>query len=95
MNKVELVKLIAEKNGITKKLAEEYIKVVFDGIQDGLTENDKVQIQGVITFEVKDRPERSGTLTNKDGEEIEWHKEAGKRVAVKLSKSFTRDIVGE
>lgn len=93
--KSDLRDLIAEENGITKKLAEEYIEVVFNGIQEALKQDDKVQLQGIITFEVKDTKAKAGTLTNKDGEKIPWETEAGKKVSVKLSKSFTKEIIGE
>ena len=95
MGKVELKKLISEKNGITQKLAEEYIEVVFDGIKDALMQDGKVALTGIITLEVKDTPAKSGTLTNADGVEIEWSKEEGKKVTAKVSKSFVKEIVGE
>ena len=80
---------------ITKKLADEYIEIVFNGIKEALKQDNKVQLQGVVTFEVKDTKAKAGTLTNKDGEKIPWETEAGKKVSVKLSKSFTKEIVGE
>ena len=95
MTKSDLRDLIAEENGIAKKLADKYIEVVFNGIKEALKQDDKVQLQGVVTFEVKPTKAKSGTLTNKDGEKIPWETEAGKRVSVKLSKSFTKEIVGE
>lgn len=95
ITKTDLRDLIAEENGITKKIAEEYIEVVFNGIKEALKQDDKVQLQGVVTFEVKDTKAKSGTLTNKDGEKIPWETEAGKKVSVKLSKSFTKEITGE
>ena len=95
ITKSDLRDLIAEEKGITKKLADEYIETVFDGIEEALKRDDKVQIQGVITFEVKDTKERSGTLKNAKDELVPWSKEAGRKVSVKLSKSFTKEIVGE
>lgn len=95
MTKGDLRDLIAEENGITKKLADEYIEIVFNGIKEALKQDNKVQLQGVVTFEVKDTKAKAGTLTNKDGEKIPWETEAGKKVSVKLSKSFTKEIVGE
>lgn len=95
MTKVDLRDLIAEENEITKKLADEYIDIVFNGIKEALKKDDKVQLQSIVTFEVKDTKAKSGTLTNKDGEKIPWETEAGKKVSAKLSKSFTKEIVGE
>lgn len=60
MNKTELVASVAEKAGITKKDAEKVINAVFSSIEEALANEDKVQIIGFGTFEVKTREERKG-----------------------------------
>ncbi len=60
MNKSELVDLVAEKAGMSKKDSEKAVKAVLDGITDGLVKGEKVQLVGFGTFEVRNRKEREG-----------------------------------
>jgi DNA-binding protein HU-beta len=60
VNKTELVTSVAEKSGMTKKDAEKALNAVFESIEDALKGEDKVQIIGFGTFEVKAREERKG-----------------------------------
>ncbi len=60
MNKSELVAAVAAKAGITKKDAESAVNAVIDSITEALTENDKVQLVGFGTFEVRSRDAREG-----------------------------------
>jgi DNA-binding protein HU-beta len=60
VNKTELVGSVAEKAGMTKKDAEKAINALFDSIEEALSQNDKVQVIGFGTFEVKARDERKG-----------------------------------
>ena len=60
MNKSELVSVVAENSGLTKKDAEKAVSAVFDAITSALVEGDKVQLVGFGTFEVRDRKERQG-----------------------------------
>lgn len=60
MNKSELVDLVAEKAGMSKKDSEKAVKAVLDSITDGLVRGDKVQLVGFGTFEVRSRKEREG-----------------------------------
>lgn len=60
MNKAELVTSVAEKAEITKKDASAAIDAVFDTITGALVHNDKVQLVGFGTFEVRERSERTG-----------------------------------
>lgn len=76
MNKTELVASVAEKAGITKKDAEKVINAVFNSIEEALANNDKVQIIGFGTFEVKTREERKGR-----------NPQTGKEITIPASKS--------
>ncbi|MDD4600297.1 DNA-binding protein HU [bioreactor metagenome] len=60
MNKTELVASVAEKAGMTKKDAEKAINALFVSVEEALAKDDKVQIIGFGTFEVKAREERKG-----------------------------------
>ena len=60
MNKTELVASVAEKAGITKKDAEKALNAVFESIEGALQNEEKVQVIGFGTFEVKTREERKG-----------------------------------
>ena len=60
MNKADLVAAVAEKADMSKKDAEKAVKAVFDAIEESLAANEKVQLVGFGTFEVKDRAERTG-----------------------------------
>ncbi|NLZ38920.1 MAG: HU family DNA-binding protein [Firmicutes bacterium] len=60
MNKSELISVVAEKTGFTKKDTEKVVNAVFDGIGEALAKGDKVQIIGFGTFDVRDRKEREG-----------------------------------
>ncbi len=60
MNKTELVASVAEKAGLTKKDAEKAINALFASVEEALALEDKVQIIGFGTFEVKAREERKG-----------------------------------
>ncbi len=60
MNKTELVANVAEKAGLTKKDAEKAVNALFSSVEEALVANDKVQMIGFGTFEVKERAERTG-----------------------------------
>ena len=60
MNKSELITLIAEKSGLTKKDAEKALKAITESVQETLAKEEKVQLVGFGTFEVRARGERKG-----------------------------------
>ncbi|TDT63467.1 HU family DNA-binding protein [Fonticella tunisiensis] len=60
MNKADLITSIAEKSGLTKKDAEKALKAFMESVENALENNDKVQLVGFGTFEVKERGERKG-----------------------------------
>lgn len=60
-NKKDLIKAVAEKTGFSNKDAEKAINAVIDSIIGGLkTKDDKVQLVGFGTFEIKERSGRKG-----------------------------------
>lgn len=70
MNKSELVACVAEVAELTKKDAEKAVNAVFASVQKALVEDDKVQIIGFGTFEVRTRAARKGR-NPQTGETIE------------------------
>ncbi|GHV06143.1 transcriptional regulator [Clostridia bacterium] len=60
MNKTDLIAIVAEKTSLTKKVAEQAVNAVLDGITEGLTNEGKVQLVGFGAFEVKERSARMG-----------------------------------
>ena len=60
MNKAELIAVVAEKTGLSKKDSEKALNATFDAIADSLKAGDKVSMVGFGTFEVKTRGERIG-----------------------------------
>ncbi|MDD3156852.1 MULTISPECIES: HU family DNA-binding protein [Sporomusaceae] len=60
MNKTELVASVAEKTAMTKKDAEKALNAVFASIEEALAKEEKVQVIGFGTFEVKAREARTG-----------------------------------
>ena len=60
MNKAELVSVVAEKAGISKKNTERAVNAVIEAIGDALVGGDKVQLAGFGVFEVKERAARVG-----------------------------------
>ena len=60
MNKSDLVSAVAEKADMSKKDADKAVTQVFKVIEESLATNEKVQIVGFGTFEVRERAERLG-----------------------------------
>ena len=60
MNKTELIVAVAEKADMSKNNADKAVTQVFKVIEESLAANEKVQLIGFGTFEVKDRAERIG-----------------------------------
>lgn len=60
MNKAELVAAVAERSELTKKDAEKAVNAIVSVITDALANNERVQLVGFGTFEVRERAERKG-----------------------------------
>ena len=60
MNKAELIAAVAEKTGMSKKDTEAVIATTLNTITAALAEDDKVQLVGFGSFEVKKRAARTG-----------------------------------
>ena len=60
MNKTELIAVVAEKTGMTKKDSERAVAATLDAISASLAKGDRVQLSGFGIFEVKERSARGG-----------------------------------
>lgn len=60
MNKTELINAVAEKAGLSKKAAEAAVNATLSAITEGLKSDEKVQLVGFGSFEVKKRAARQG-----------------------------------
>lgn len=69
MNKSELINAIGTKTGFSKKDAEKALNATVEAITEAMSTDDKVQIVGFGSFEVRSRPERMAR-NPRTGEEI-------------------------
>lgn len=60
MNKTELIAAVAEKAELSKKDADKAVAAVIDVIVETVAKEEKVQLVGFGTFEVRSRAERQG-----------------------------------
>ena len=60
MNKALLIQKISEKSDLTRKQAEAALNAFIDSVTESLKNDEKVQIVGFGTFEVRHRPEHQG-----------------------------------
>ena len=70
MNKTELVKAVAERAELTQKDAAKVLDALFYTITQTLAKEEKIQLIGFGTFEVRDRAARKGR-NPQTGEEID------------------------
>lgn len=60
MTKPEIVSSIAEKAGVTKKVAAATLEAFVETVMDALKKGEKVSLVGFGTFEVRERKARKG-----------------------------------
>ena len=60
MNKTELIAVVAQNAGLTKKDSERVLNAAFDAMTAALVKGEKVQLSGFGTFEIKEREARVG-----------------------------------
>ena len=70
MNKEDLVKLVSEKTGITKKAAEQAQKSVIEVFSSTLEKGESISLVGFGSFKVVERAAREGRNPN-TGEKIQ------------------------
>lgn len=60
MNKTELVDAVATKTELTKQDSKKAVDALFETISNTLAKEEKIQLIGFGTFEVRERAERTG-----------------------------------
>ncbi|MEM1255482.1 MAG: HU family DNA-binding protein [Cyanobacteria bacterium P01_H01_bin.21] len=60
MNKGELLDTVAEKAGVSKKVADAVVSATIDAIMEAVSSGDKVTLVGFGSFEPRDRKQREG-----------------------------------
>jgi len=68
MNKTELINVISEKSGMSKKNTEAALNATIASIEEALKKDEKVVLVGFGTFEVKSRAARKGRNPQTGGE---------------------------
>ncbi|MBI4139282.1 HU family DNA-binding protein [Candidatus Uhrbacteria bacterium] len=71
MNKAELITVIAEKVGVTKKQAEDMVECVVDTVTETLKKGGEVTIAGFGAFSAKQRAGRTGVNPQNPSEKIQ------------------------
>ncbi len=92
MNKSELVTSMAEKSGLTKKDAEAALNAFIKSVEESLVKEEKVQLVGFGTFDVRERKARQGRNPRNPEQIIEIP--ASKAPVFKAGKAL-KDIVNE
>jgi DNA-binding protein HU-beta len=70
MNKTELVNAVATQSELSKKDTTKAVDVLFETISNVLAKEEKIQLIGFGTFEVRERAARTGR-NPQTGEEIQ------------------------
>lgn len=89
MTKTELIANVAEKAGMTKKMAAQAVESILSEIKETLVKGEKLSLIGFGTFEVRERSARSGR-NPQTGETIEIP--ASKAPAFKASKALKEEV---
>ncbi|NLW43709.1 MAG: HU family DNA-binding protein [Syntrophomonadaceae bacterium] len=90
MNKAELISDVAARSSMTKKDVEKVVSALFSSIEESLKRQEKVQLVGFGTFEVRDRKPRTGR-NPQTGEEIKIP--ASRVPAFKAGKNLRNAVV--
>ena len=89
MKKSELIAVIAEKSGLSKKDAEKALAATIDAIVETVAAGDKIQLVGFGTFEQRQRNARTG-IDPRTGNSIEIA--ASKVPAFKAGQAFKNTV---
>lgn len=69
MNRAELVEVVADKTGLSKRAADEALSAVIEAITKTLSKGGSVTLVGFGTFKVKKRKARTG-INPQTGEKL-------------------------
>lgn len=87
--KNDIVDVVSDKYGYTKKISKEMVDTVFDSIVEQLESGNVVDIFGLGKFEIKERKERNG-INPATKEKIVVP--AGKVVKFKVARQLKQNI---
>lgn len=90
MNKSDLVAQIATKSGLTKVDSTKALDALLETVEEALVKEDKVQLVGFGTFEVRHRKEREGRNPRNPEEKI--HIPASKAPVFKAGKTLKEAV---
>ncbi|MGG3125146.1 HU family DNA-binding protein [Priestia megaterium] len=76
MNKTELVDAVATQAELSKQDAKKAVEALFETISNTLANEEKIQLVGFGTFEVRERAERTGR-----------NPQTGKQITIPASKA--------
>lgn len=87
MKKTDLLSLLSSKTELRKKDCEDVLKAFAEVVVEKLTDNhkEKIALDGLGTFKVKDVPERSGTVQLGQNKGATWTKPAHSEITFKMS----------
>ena len=85
MNKTDLINKVAEIAGLNRKTADKAVNAVFEALLQAFEAEEKIQIMGFGSFEIRERAARTGR-NPATGESIEIS--AAKTPVFKASKSL-------
>ena len=80
MNRSDLVEALSEETGLTKRKAEEVVKMVFNGMANALAKGDRVEVRGFGSFKVKQydgytgRNPKTGKIVNVEPKKLPFFK---------------------
>lgn len=60
MNKTQLISVVSEKTGLSKKAADEAVGAMLEAVIKTVAKDEKVQLVGFGTFEIRNRSARQG-----------------------------------
>ena len=59
MNRIDLVLEVARAAGLTREMSEAVVTAMFERMTDALVKGERVELRGLGTFEVRQRPARA------------------------------------
>ncbi|BES65974.1 HU family DNA-binding protein [Gottschalkiaceae bacterium SANA] len=71
MNKAQLIAKMADKCGLSKKDSEAALNAFIESVEEALIAEEKVQLVGFGTFEVRERKAREGRNPRNPAESIQ------------------------
>jgi integration host factor subunit alpha len=89
MTKADLVEIVFEKVGLSKKEAQDIIEIIFDTIKNAFVEGEAVKVPGFGTFNVRQKASRRGR-NPQTGDELEI---SPRRVLTFKASNQLKDII--